>query len=105
MPGSNLFMAEHKKLVAIANTTTFTARGAVPLIVPLDLMAAITESDNYPRARITLCSVIGTISLTAHQAAALRDALDQAIAEVVASCPAMSTPDDFETLPKEMPRG
>ena len=96
---------EHHKMPPIANTTTFDARQAGPLIVPLTVMIAITDSIDYPRTRITLCSVIDNICLTAHQAAKLRDQLDEAVTAVVASCPAMSTPDEIERLPRSMPRG
>jgi len=98
-------IADHKPFPPIVNTTTFDAHRAGPLIVPLTLIAALTGSLDYPRSRITLVSKIGAIGLTAHQAAQLRDQLDQAIAEVLASCPEMATPDEIEALPRSMPRG
>ncbi len=96
---------EHRGFSPILNATVFDAHHAGPLIRPLTVMAALTDSINYPRARITLCSVVGSIGLTAHQAAALRDQLDEAIAAVVTACPQLATPDEIGQLPKEMSRG
>lgn len=98
-------LTEHHAYPLIANTTTFGRGGAGPTIVPLTVVAALTPSTNYPRSRITLCNVHGNTCLTVHQAAQLRDQLELAIAEVVKSCPEMSTPDDVEQLPKEIARG
>jgi hypothetical protein len=94
---------EHRKMPPIANTTTFDAQRVGPFVVPLTMMVALTDSLDYPPSRITLCSVIGNIALTTHQAAQLRDQLDEAIAAVLASCPAMSAPDGME--PRSVARG
>lgn len=95
---------EHKNYPVILNVTTFDAKGHGPRILPLTLVVALTPSTNYPRSRLTLCTALSNTCLTVHQAAALRDQLDDAIAEVLKVCPEMSTPDDKQ-LPKEMPRG
>lgn len=96
---------EHRAFPIIKNTTTFNRRGAGPTIAPLTVVAALNPSTNYPRTRITLCNIHGNTCLTVHQAAELRDQIDAAIAEVLKSCPALSTPDDVEQLPKEPIRG
>jgi hypothetical protein len=96
---------EHRGFPSIPNTTVFPAQQPGPQITPLLVVAALTSSTNYPRSRITLCSVLGSIGLTAHQAATLRDQLDQAVAAVVAACPEMSVPDEIEQLPKVVARG
>jgi hypothetical protein len=90
-------IADHKSFPPIVNTTAFDARQAGPLIVPVTLIAALTSSLDYPPSRITLVSTIGTIGLTVHQAAKLRDQLDEAIAAVIASCPEMAAADEKES--------
>jgi len=96
---------EFRSLPRIENVATFRAETPGVVTGPIMLIVAITESHEYSRARITQVSVLGSHAMTAHQAAALRDQLNEAITAVVASCPAMATPDEVEHLPRNMPRG
>jgi hypothetical protein len=93
---------DNKYYEQIKNVTTF-ANDAGPFVRPILLATALTSSELYPRTRIMIAHAHGTICLTTHQAATLRDQLDTAIAEVLKSCPAMAQPDDFDL--KDPPRG
>lgn len=96
---------KHRYFPAIENTIHFDRRNNGPIVRPLFLIAVEQPSLSFPRTRISLCGPNGTTGLTVHQAATLRDQLDEAIGVVVAACPQMSTPDEIETLPKEVIRG
>lgn len=98
-------MTKHHPFPKIHNALHFDAHNRGPLYRDLTLVAVETPSLDYPRTRITLCSPNGTTSLTVHQAATLRDQLDEAIRLVIEACPVMSTPDDVERLPREVIRG
>ncbi|MGN6107069.1 MAG: hypothetical protein ACTHU0_18325 [Kofleriaceae bacterium] len=80
---------EHKAYPFIDQVVAFDADDCGPQLVKLTCVAALTPSLNYPRPRLTLCTKLGTLSLTAQQAAELRDQLDRGIADVVAACPEM----------------
>lgn len=96
--------SEHRVYDAITNATLFSATGAGPMIRPVTLSAACTPSLSYPRSRIALMTCVGSVSLTVHQAAQLRDQLERAIADALAACPQLATPDD-EQLPKTVGLG
>jgi hypothetical protein len=96
---------EHRAFDQIQHVTSFTPTNAGPRITWVRLSAALTPSLDYPRSRLSVCSQLGNLVLTVHQAAQLRDQLTEAIEAVLASCSQMATPDDVERLPKEMPRG
>lgn len=96
---------EHRVYDAITNATLFSATGAGPMIRPVTLSAALTPSLVYPCARITLMSCVGSIGLTVHQAAQLRDQLDRAIADAFAASPQLAARNDVERLPREVARG
>jgi hypothetical protein len=97
---------EHRMFPPIGRVLTFEKQVG-PLSDSLQLAAALTPSLHYPRTRITLCFRERTDSLTVHQAAQLRDQLDAAIAEAIAACPELTSPDDDELSERggERPRG
>lgn len=101
---SKIKPTEHRVFPIISGTMVFPDKSPGPKLAPLTVMATLTPSQRYPRARITLASILGTTGMTVHQAAMLRDQLDLAIAAVVEACPEMSAPDETP-LPKEIARG
>ena len=96
---------KHTNFPRIEGALHFDSKGHGPVLSAIVVVAVESPNLDMPRARIAICGRYSSISMTAHQAATLRDQLDAAIGAVVLACPQMSTPDEFRHLPKDMPRG
>jgi hypothetical protein len=88
---------EHKGYPPIEHVIVMPPHGIGPAIRPMSIVAALTPSLNWPRARIML-STTGPTSLTIHQATKLRGQLAQAIGDVLRSCPELAAPDSEPRL-------